>query len=263
MATQYLSRTIKLPESCSEIKSRFRNDHWAMTDAERSALSALLNKLQPDCAIEVGTYKGGSLGVISRYCKQVYTLDIDPANSVDNQNKNSNVEFVIGDSNDTLPPLLKNIQRSNVPLGFVLIDADHSEEGVRRDIEHVLNYIPSQPLYIIMHDSFNPGCRKGILKANWSVNPHVHLVEADYVLGRFISKEEKKLYREMWCGFALAILLPEKREGDVIIHENEYLMYKTAFWRSVYPYKKILSLSLLRKMIRYVKHNGGGKIRVT
>ena len=79
MAVQFLDRSIKLPTTPDELQSRFVEDEWLMTDAERSALAALLDRLRPKYAIEVGTYKAGSLGVIAEYCEHVYSLDRDPA----------------------------------------------------------------------------------------------------------------------------------------------------------------------------------------
>jgi hypothetical protein len=237
MAYQFLDRQLELPRSPEEISSRFTHDQWLMTDSERSALTALLRKLQPECAIEVGTYKGGSLGVLAKYCKKAYTLDVAPSFRDGHGHEYQNVEFITGDSRETLPQLIKKIENSGEKLGFVLIDADHSEQGVRADLNNVLKYTPACPLYIIMHDSFNPGCRKGILTADWSANQHVHLVEADYVVGRFMTKEEDG-FRTMWCGFALAALFPERRTGEPIIRQNESLMFNVAYWFSVHAYQK-------------------------
>lgn len=238
MAYQFLSRQIELPKAPEEISNRYTHDQWLMTDAERSALAALLSKLQPECAIEVGTYKGGSLGLLAKYCKKVYTLDIDPSFRDEHGHQYANVEFVVGDSRETLPQLIKKIENSGEKLGFVLIDADHSEQGVRADLNNVLEYTPVCPLYIVMHDSFNPGCRKGILTANWAENQYVHFVEADYVVGRFVTKEEGDGYCTMWCGFALAMLFPERRTRDLIIRQNESLMFNVAYWFSVHAYQK-------------------------
>jgi hypothetical protein len=253
MAIQLLDRSIKLPTSSAEIRSRFDHDQWLMTDAERSALSALLCELRPESAIEIGTYRTGSLSVISKFSKQVYTLDIDPIFRDTYGEIFPDVQFIVGDSGETLPPLLEKIQRSDEPLGFILIDAATSENGVRRDIENLLRYIPIRPLYIIIHNSFHPDCRKGILTANWSSNPHAHMVELDYIVGRFISKDEGDKYRQMWCGFALAILLPEPRDGNVLIHQNEGLIFKKAYWHSIYPYQKVKNLVLMQKL----KSKGG------
>lgn len=239
MAKQFLNRQAKLPRTSQEIGARFAPDGWLMTDAERSALNSLLSELRPDCAIEVGTYKGGSLEIFAKYCRKVYSIDIDPYFRDNHALEFPNVDFIVGNSQNTLPALIQTLQTSGEQLGVVLIDADHSEQGVRRDLNNILKYRPVCPLYVIMHDSFNPGCRKGILTANWAENPHVHLVETDYIMGRFMPKEEKGAFRSMWCGFGLAIMLPEERQERLIVRENESLMYKVAYWSSVHPYEKV------------------------
>lgn len=253
MAYQFLNRDIQLPTSPADIEQRMddRGDDWMMTDAERSTLRSLLSGLKPRCAIEVGVYKAGSLAVLSSYCEKVYALDIDPACKTEYASKFPNVEFITGPSQDTLPKLIERIQTSGEPLEFVLIDANHSRQGVRRDVDNVLRYIPANPLYIIMHDSFNPGCRQGMRDASWAANPHVHMVELDFVTGRFVTREETDIYRHMWCGFGLAMLLPEKRIGRVIIHENESLMFQTALRHSVYQAEKWWNPAYAARELRY------------
>ena len=119
----------------------------------------------------------------------------------------------------------------------MLIDGDHAEAAVRTDVNSVLRHTANCPLYIVMHDSFNPGYRRGILTASWADNPHVHLLETDYVTGRLFGGEAGSERRSMWCGFALAVLLPKPRTGPVRIHQNDDLMYRTAYWRSVHAYR--------------------------
>jgi hypothetical protein len=60
----------------------------------------------------------------------------------------------------------------------------------------------------------------------------------DFVVGRLITQEESDSYRQMWCGFALGVLLPEKRSGDLIMRENESLAYLSALRHSVYRFHK-------------------------
>lgn len=234
MAYQFTDRETHLPATASELRRRFEDDHWWMTDAERLALYGLLSELRPACAIEVGVYRAGSLGVLSRFCGKVYALDVDPDCKTLFSDKFANVEFVTGDSRITLPHVLQRIEAAGEELGFVLIDADHSREGVQRDINHVLCYTPSRPLYVLTHDSFNPECRKGIRDADWSSNSHVHLVELDFVTGQFDNHKELNAERQMWCGFALAILLPEDRTGAVAMHANESLAFETVRRSSVH-----------------------------
>lgn len=252
MAFQVLDRKASLPVNPLDIRERqTTHDNWMMTDAERLALTGLLAELRPECAIEVGVYRAGSLEVLSRFCKKVYALDIDPECAAQFQDKFENVEFTTGDSKHTLPRVLAQIEAAQESLSFVLIDADHSREGIERDIDSVLRYTPAKPLYIVMHDSFNPECRKGMKKAYWSANAHVHLVELDFVTGRFVTKEEPDGYRQMWCGFGLAMLLPERRRGEVIIHENESLLFQTALRHSVYRSNRWWNPAYLARELKY------------
>ncbi|MFY9269043.1 MAG: class I SAM-dependent methyltransferase [Candidatus Manganitrophaceae bacterium] len=240
MAFEFFDRLIRLPANAAQFAQRISgvHDNWLMTDAERGTLRALMSTLKPQCAIEVGVYRAGSLAILAEFCQKVYALDIDPYCQSTYASQFPNVEFITGSSQDTLPGLIDRLQATGEGLDFVLIDADHSAEGVRRDINNVLRYRPHRPLYIIMHDSFNPGCRSGMMKATWSGNPHVHMVELDFVVGRFVTQKESNDYREMWCGLGLGILLPERRVGDVIIHENEALTYQAALRHSVYRFHK-------------------------
>jgi hypothetical protein len=229
-----------------------------MIDAERSAFLALLSILKPQCAIEVGVYKAGSLAILARHCRKVYAIDIDPACAESYSANFPNVTFITGASQDTLPALIDRLQTTTEPLDFVLIDADHTEQGVRRDIESVLRYRPSRPLYIVVHDSFNPGCRRGIKHAAWSENGHIHFVEVDFTTGRLVNDEEAVDYRQMWCGFALAVLLPQRRTGSLVIHENESLLFKAALRESIYRYENsnspIVRLSRLTQRARHAMH---------
>ena len=50
---------------------------WQMSRAEKYCLINLLENLKPEYSIEIGTYKGGSLQVLSKYSKKVYSIDID------------------------------------------------------------------------------------------------------------------------------------------------------------------------------------------
>lgn len=254
---------IKNPDSANgwprSIKDALFNEYtngWYMTEAERCTFIMLLEKIRPECAVEVGTYEGGSLSVLSRYSKKVYTLDFDETCSERLGQNLTNVEFVTGRSQDTLPPLLQRLQENGDNLGFVLIDAEHTRDGVKRDIENLIKFVPTQPLYVVMHDSFNPNCRQGIRDANWASSPYVHFVELDFVGGQFPT--DPNYYRQMWCGFAIALMLPTKRKGDLDIHANEELLFQTILKNSVYPrYSKFHPMNLIdalrRRMWMYGK----------
>jgi len=54
-------------------------DNWQMNHSERLALTGLLSRHKPKCSIEIGTYMGGSLSLISQYSEMVFSIDIDPS----------------------------------------------------------------------------------------------------------------------------------------------------------------------------------------
>lgn len=207
------------------ILGRKPSNYWAMAPAEQVALIFLLEHLRPRVSIEIGTFFGGSLQVLAKYSSKVYSLDISPDVVKRLSGKYDNVEFVTGSSTTTLPPLIKKLQDEGANLDFVLVDGDHAAVGVEADINNVLAYTPKNaPLYIIMHDSFNPGCRTGMTRAKWSMNPHVRAVELDFVPG---TVNPSPHYRgEMWGGLALAVLLPEKRESRMEVTGKAQLTFQ-------------------------------------
>src|SRR5712691_2394987 len=81
---------------------------WQMTPAERLAVISLVNAIRPACAIEIGTAGGGTLQVLSELAGKVYALDVDPTVR-ERLSQFTNVEFVIGDSRETLPVLLRRL----------------------------------------------------------------------------------------------------------------------------------------------------------
>src|ERR1039458_8962208 len=196
--------------------------HWQMTSCEQFALQGLLRRLSPVLSVEIGTYRGGSLQVLSRFSETVISLDIDPGVATRLAGKFSNVQFRSGDSSRLLPDLVRELNEQKRPVVFVLIDGDHSAEGVRRDIEALLELQPQQRVVIILHDSFNPACREGMRAANLAKSPYVHHVELDFIPGIYhFDAYDTAEARSMWGGFACAVLLPEKRAGELKIQESQ------------------------------------------
>jgi hypothetical protein len=184
---------------------------WWMTPSERVALIFLLEHLKPKVAIEIGTMFGGSLQALARFCTRVYSIDTDPSVAHRLQGKFPNVEYLIGPSDQILPPLIDRLNQERAQLSFALVDGDHSAEGVRKDIDNLLRFRPTTPFYIVMHDSFNPQCRLGLRQAKWSASPYVHAMELDFVPG--IVACAPAFRDQLWGGLALGILLPYERQG--------------------------------------------------
>ncbi len=203
---------------------------WQMAVGEQTCLLAFLQKLQPECVVEVGTRFGGSMQMFSRYAKRVISCDIDPTCRERLGHKFPNAEFIVGPSQETLPPLLARLQQEGVCLSLMLIDGDHSEAGIQGDIHALRDYRPACPLYVILHDSFNPYERRGIRTARWAENPHVHSVELDFITGTMNFTDE--FYRQLWGGFALAVLKPERRTGPLTITANSEPLFRILMGKS-------------------------------
>jgi hypothetical protein len=194
-------------------------DNWQMMECERIALTGVLARVRPRGALEIGVYYGGSLSLATQFCQRIVAIDIDPA--VENRFVlPKNAELWIGPSHELIPRALDDFRRRGMPLEYVLIDAEHSTDGVRRDINLVLQYHPIAPMVLLIHDSGNPGCRAGILSAAWKANPYVHSVQCDFVPGQIIEHAIKDGRGEVWGGLALAYLDAKPRSGDLILSQG-------------------------------------------
>jgi hypothetical protein len=210
---------------------------WSMENCERLAMMALLGWLKPACSIEIGTREGGSLAVIAANSGKVFTLDMDPDCQKAAQ-PFPNAEFIVGSSQEKLPGVLRTIEEQHLSLEFVLVDGDHSEDGVRGDIECLLKYKPKRPCYILMHDSFNPFCREGMASAPWEQCPYVNRVDFDFVPGKLHPPGDTHYSHpvsdEMWGGLGLAVLRPEERVGPLEIFAGSGYLHTLALRHSAH-----------------------------
>jgi hypothetical protein len=194
-------------------------DNWQMMQWERIGLTGILSRVRPKGALEVGVYYGGSLSLTSQFAEQIIAIDIDP--EVPSRFRcPDNADLRIGSSQDLIPQALADFEARGIPLNFVLIDADHSAAGVKRDLELVLAYEPREPLVVLMHDSGNPETRRGILSVDWSSNPHVHFVDCDFIPGQIIEHAVTETSGEIWGGLGLAYLDPTPRSGAPEIRQS-------------------------------------------
>jgi len=220
-----------LSKSLLEIPNFYEEEfplEWHMTRSERYCLMKLLDKIQPEVAIEIGTFMGGTAQVLSKYSNEVYSIDPNPRVKVELEKKFSNVKFLTEYSFNVIPDIFKKIEIEQKNIEFILIDGDHSTDSVRNDINLCMSYTPKKPLYIIFHDSFNPDCRKGIKTANYQENKHVHYVEIDFIPGCI----PLNLKKEMWGGLALVVMLPTLRNRKLVIHESQKKLYDITYIHS-------------------------------
>jgi hypothetical protein len=97
---------------------------------------------------------------------------------------------------------------------------------VRTDIRNVLRYVPVRPLTIVMHDSFNPDCREGILTAGWEQCPYVHFLEVDFMTGCYHPVAfDTAGQGTMFGGFAVAQMMPFERNVDLYVHRSNQNLF--------------------------------------
>jgi hypothetical protein len=202
------------------------HQHWQMSQAERMAMSHLLATIQPKLAVEVGTYQAGSLSLIARHSGWVYSIDIDPA-IPEKFSQFQNTTFITESSTTSLPALLARLEAERAPLEFILIDGDHSAEGVRRDLNSVLQFQPTRDVYVMMHDSFNPACRSGMLAADWATARHVSFADLDFIHGKVV-QQGGPFDGELWGGLALLVLKAAPQPPVELLATSDWMQRKCA-----------------------------------
>jgi hypothetical protein len=213
------------------------NPIWLMSYSEKAALYFIVARTRPQVVIEIGAKYAGSTYVFSQFANKVYVVDIDPAVAARCRHL-ANVEVLIGDSSKLVAPLIQRLNHSGEGWDFALVDGDHSSQGVRNDLNAVLEQRPLRRAWIAMHDSFNPACRKGIKDADWN-KPWVHQVEVDFVPGHLQSRPS--IGGEMWGGISLAEVRPEDRPGpEIQIKEDSGHLFDVAYLHSVHRHKSYL-----------------------
>jgi hypothetical protein len=229
---------------------------WEMSTPERAVMLQLLEHRRPEVGIEIGTSQGGSLQAIAAFARTVYSIDIDQRIPATLGPKFPDVRFRTGDSAVLLPQVLEEITRAGEQLGFVLVDGNHQTSAVRSDLDHILQHVPTGLVYVLMHDSFNPACRQGILSAGWQRCRHVHYLEVDFIAGEFFDKASAPAKAgSMWRGLALAVMLPEPRSGELTIHQSHRGAFDAVYARSTHRPRPI-PVRIARRLVRLLAGRG-------
>lgn len=198
----------------------FARQPWQMSYGERAAFEGILAQLKPRLAVEIGTAQGGSLKRIAAYSAEVHSFDL--VAPPDDVAQLENVTFHTGDSHQLLGEYLS---QEEGPIDFVLIDGDHSAEGVRRDIVDVLGADAVAETVIVLHDTLNPEVRRGIEAAGIAEHPKVALYELDMVPGYLARREPYRL--QMWGGLGVIVVNAPHREAnpDHVIDDRFHRLY--------------------------------------
>ena len=185
---------------------------WQMSYGERAVLEGVLAQLRPRLAVEIGTADGGSLSRIAEWSTEVHSFDlVEPAPSIAAL---ENVTLHTGDSHALLPQVLDELAEDGREVDFVLVDGDHSPEGVRRDIEDLLAAEAIRHAVILLHDTMNDEVRRGVAAVPYEAYPHVALFELDLVPGYLARGEPYPL--QLWGGLGMIVVDRDRRaEGEI------------------------------------------------
>lgn len=194
-------------------------DEWEMVTPERIVFQTIVERLRPRKSLEIGSRNGGSLQILKRFSQNVVCVDIDETLPTRLGSAFGCVDFVLGDSRDTLPKLMKDMEANNDLPDFVHIDGDHTTDGARRDLQNILNVKPNNRMIVLMHDTFNPDVRVGIKSIDFGKVAYLQYVDLDFMTGILHSREP--VMKEMWGGFSLFILDAELRSDPIQV--NNYL----------------------------------------
>jgi hypothetical protein len=182
------------------------NVPWQMTPGERAALEGVLAQVKPRLAIEIGTAEGGSLRGIARHSEQVLSFDLVPPTF--DVTTVPNVTFHTGDNHQLLPEVLAKLAAEGAKVDFVLVDGDHTADGVERDLRDLLNSAAIENTVIVVHDTMNDIVRSGLERIDAAAEPKVAYLDLNFVSGRL--NYGGPFHHQLWGGLGLIVVGPTR-----------------------------------------------------
>jgi hypothetical protein len=177
------------------------HDPWQMTLGERAALEGLLARLVPELAVEIGTAEGGSTRCLTRYAREIHSFDVAHPEGLTDE-----LPAVIahtGDSHVLLPAFLERLASAGRSVDFALVDGDHTADGVRSDVEDLLNSPAVERTAIVVHDTANEDVRSGLEQLALEDHPAVAHVDLDLVPGHLSA--DGAFAGQLWGGLGLIV----------------------------------------------------------
>jgi predicted O-methyltransferase YrrM len=177
-----------LTEQMNELQEKIAisNADWLMSAREKLGLIGLLFCLKPKKTLELGYHRGGATKWLAEFSEKVITVDVNEFVS-DAPNQFHNVEAW----NCPTLEAASRIKKEKLFFDLAIIDADHSRKAVSADINGIIEHSG----IILMHDSFNPDCRKGMVDALKKQDSHAYYL--DFIPS--VSKNDG-----LWGGLAIA-----------------------------------------------------------
>lgn len=141
-----------------------------MRPVERMFLYSLIRGSRPKRVLEIGAFKGGSAMIISRALRDNgagRAMGIDPHPQADFATLplHGVYELIIGTSPERIP---EAAERLGGRFDLVIVDGLHTYSAVRADVFGVLPYLATEA-FVLLHDAFHYGVRKGITECVDSV----------------------------------------------------------------------------------------------
>lgn len=177
----------------------FEDRVWQMAYGERAAIVGILSELRPALAIEIGTAEGASLRRIAQHSAEVHSFDV----VLPQVDLPGNVTLHTGDNHVLLPQVLQRFADEGRNVDFVLVDGDHSTEGVRRDLEDLLASPAIGRTVIVTHDTGNEIVRAGLDAVDYAASAKVRHVDLDFVPGHL---GQDRFPGELWYGLGLILV---------------------------------------------------------
>ena len=197
-----------------EQRLQLTNCDWLMSTREKLSLIGLLQCMKPKRVLEFGYHRGGATKWLSQFAVKVISVDVNEFAS-EASSRYSNVE----PWKCTTEEAINKIKSDNLCFDLAIIDADHSRKAVAYDVSGILPHAE----VILMHDSFNPACRRGMLDALESQSSHAFYLD-------FIPSILKR--DGLWGGFAIA--WKSEKHGSVKEFKGEKSSFPAVFRQSIF-----------------------------
>ena len=205
----------------------FSSQPWQMSYGERTVIEGVLSMLKPRLAIEIGRAEGGSLRRIAAHSDEILSFDIVEAPEA--LESLVNVTALSGDSHAQLPIELKRIADEGRNVDFVLVDGDHTSDGVRRDVQDLLDSDAIVNTIILAHDTLNEEVRQGLTEINYEAYEKVVWTDLDFVPGYVADLPER--LGECWGGLGLIVVNADGAfRGDGKRHQADLVDQPTLVW---------------------------------
>ncbi len=195
----------------------FEDTVWQMSLGERAAVEGVLSQLRPSLAIEIGSAEGACLRRIAAHAAEVHSFDLQPLSL----EAPTNVTLHTGDSHELLPAFLGELAEQGRNVDFVIVDGDHTPEGVRQDLEDLLDSPAVRRTVILIHDTASEHVRQGVGGVRFATWPKVFHAELDWVPGQLFA--DPALRNELWYGLGLVLVDASRLAcGEGPVYEQRY-----------------------------------------